>query len=85
MRDLDASRAFCRAALEPLGIEVEDRGAYLQADELSISEGEPLTSGLHIAFLARSREAVHRFHEGAVAAGGTGFGQPDSRPYKPGY
>ncbi len=85
VRDLGASKTFYCAVLEPLGIEVEDRGSYLQADELSVSEGEPLTTGLHLAFQARDRDAVHAFYEAGLASGGKDYGAPGPRPYKPGY
>lgn len=43
-------------------------------------------NGVHVAFAARSREAVHRFHETALAAGGSDEGFPGPRPdYGPDY
>lgn len=38
-----------------------------------------------MAFQASDREAVHRFHEAALAAGGRDNGAPGERPYHPGY
>jgi catechol 2,3-dioxygenase-like lactoylglutathione lyase family enzyme len=86
VRDLDASKRFYRAAVEALGLQLtrESEGAFL-VDELYVSDdGEP-TSRMHIAFQAADREAVHRFHEAALAAGGRDNGRPGNRDYHPGY
>ncbi|MCC2112358.1 MAG: VOC family protein [Hyphomicrobiales bacterium] len=37
-------------------------------------------NGVHIAFLAADRDAVDRFYYEALAAGGTGDGEPGPRP-----
>lgn len=43
-------------------------------------------NGAHVGFAARSRDAVHRFHEAALANGGTDEGAPGPRPdYGPDY
>jgi catechol 2,3-dioxygenase-like lactoylglutathione lyase family enzyme len=43
-------------------------------------------NGAHVAFAARSREAVHRFHEAALSAGGADDGAPGPRAdYGPDY
>ncbi|NLS01410.1 VOC family protein [Rhizobium sp. P38BS-XIX] len=43
-------------------------------------------SGFHLAFAAPSRDAVVRFHEAALAHGGTDNGPPGLRPhYGPSY
>ncbi len=84
--DLEASRRFYRAALEALGLALtrESESAF-SADELYISaDGEP-TSGVHIAFQAADRDAVHRFYDAALAAGGRDNGRPGGRDYHPGY
>lgn len=46
-------------------------------------DGRPATwgNGTHIAFIAETREAVHSFHEAAVASGGTCAGKPGPRPH----
>jgi catechol 2,3-dioxygenase-like lactoylglutathione lyase family enzyme len=36
--------------------------------------------GFHVAFAASSREAVVRFYDAALAAGGRDNGSPDPRP-----
>ena len=90
VRDLGASRRFYDAALGALGLPPTEGGAeYLYVDELFVSVAkppkEPLTSGLHLAFQAADREAVHRFHTAVLAAGGRDNGAPGERPYHPGY
>ena len=43
-------------------------------------------NGAHFGFTARTKEAVHRFHETALANGGTDDGPPGPRPqYGPDY
>jgi len=43
-------------------------------------------NGVHIGFIARSKDAVHRFHSSALAQGGTDDGAPGPRPdYGPDY
>ena len=84
--DLEASKRFYRALLAALGREVtwENESAF-SSDELFVSsDGEP-TRGLHLAFQAEDRDAVQRFHEAALAAGGTDNGRPGERDYHPGY
>jgi catechol 2,3-dioxygenase-like lactoylglutathione lyase family enzyme len=77
--DLEASKRFYRATLGALGRELiwECEEAFA-ADELFVSADGPPTEGLHIAFQAPDREAVHRFHEAALAAGGRDNGVPAS-------
>jgi catechol 2,3-dioxygenase-like lactoylglutathione lyase family enzyme len=84
--DLDASKRFYRAALRALGRDLtwESEEAFA-ADELFVSADGPPTEGLHIACQAADREAVHRFHEAALSAGGRDNGAPGERPYHPGY
>ena len=45
-------------------------------------DGKPATvgNGTHIAFAAEDREMVNRFHEAAMANGGTEDGAPGLRP-----
>lgn len=83
--DVEASRRFYRAALEPLGLDVDDSAGYLQSDEFIVSGGEPVTTGLHLAFQARDRQSVDAFHAAALKAGGRDNGAPGPRPYKPDY
>jgi len=86
VRDLSASRRFYDAVLAALGLPaMENYGELLEGDELCLSLGEPITSGLHLAFQAADRDAVRRFHAAAVAAGGRDNGGPGERNYHPGY
>jgi catechol 2,3-dioxygenase-like lactoylglutathione lyase family enzyme len=86
VRDVEASKRFYAGALEPLGLAVTAEGdGWFSADELFVSgDGEP-TAGLHIAFQARDRGEVERFHAAALAAGGRDNGPPGERDYHPGY
>ena len=86
VRDLSASRRFYDAVLGALGLPaMEDYGELLEGDELCLSLGEPITSGLHLAFQAADRDAVRRFHAAALAAGGRDNGGPSERNYHAGY
>ena len=92
VRDIEASRRFYRAVLDvlevPLGGETSE---YLWADELFITTADSaeaagkLTGRQHIAFQAKSRAAVDRFHQAGLAAGGRDNGSPGERSYHPGY
>ena len=86
VRDLDASKRFYREALEPLGLGLtHERESSLAADELFVSgDGEP-TTNVHLAFQAADRDAVQRFYDAALAAGGRDNGRPGERDYHPGY
>lgn len=43
-------------------------------------------NGVHISFIARSREAVNRFHDAAMEMGAQNAGEPGPRPdYSPDY
>jgi len=93
--DLDRSRAFYRAALEPLGfVELgpwrEDmRESSFGAeglDDFAVSLEYPANGGGHIAFAADNRQQVNAFHRAAIAAGGRDNGPPGPRPeYSDGY
>jgi catechol 2,3-dioxygenase-like lactoylglutathione lyase family enzyme len=83
--DLERSKRFYEAALAALGRGLTGEGdGFFSADELFVSVGDP-TTRLHLAFQAADRDAVHRFHEAAVAAGGRDNGAPGERSYHPGY
>ncbi|HSK02618.1 MAG TPA: VOC family protein [Kofleriaceae bacterium] len=90
--DLEAAARFYAAVFGALGIPLGGKGDdYFWYDELVVSTrtsraaaGE-LTGRVHLAFQARDREAVDRFHAAALAAGGTDHGAPGERPYHPGY
>lgn len=84
--DLEASKRFYRAVLEAVGREVSgETESHFWADEIFVSsDGEP-TRGLHLALQAEDEQAVRRFHEAALAAGGRDNGGPGQRDYHPGY
>lgn len=92
VRDLAASRRFYEAVLGALGIPIGGEGpGYFWADELFVSSVDsPASDGrttgrVHLAFQAADREAVHRFHEAGLRAGGKDHGAPGERGYHPGY
>jgi len=54
----------------------------LPHDQKSASVG----NGAHVGFMARSKDAVHKFHAAALAHGGSDNGAPGPRPdYGPDY
>ena len=84
--DLEASKAFYRAAVGALGLELGGEGeGYFYADELFVSADGAQSGPVHFAFQAGDRETVHRFHEAAIAAGGRDNGAPGERAYHLGY
>jgi len=83
-RDLEATKRFYRAVLEVLGVPYNEDDTHLDADEIWIDAGEPATH-IHLAFQAKDRETVERFHKVGVEAGGRDNGAPGERPYHPGY
>ena len=85
VRDLDASRRFYEAALGALDREVTVGEGYFWSDELFVSDDGPPTDNLHLAFQTDGEEAVARFYDAAIAAGGRDNGAPGERPYHPGY
>jgi len=90
--NVGAGRRFYRAALGALGRELTwDSDEAFACDELFVSNAH-MTGGhstaphrVHLAFQARDREAVARFHAAAIAAGGRDNGVAGERPYHPGY
>lgn len=92
VNDLAASKRFYAAVLDALGIPLGGEGeGYFWADELFVSTKDSpaalgVTTGrVHLAFQAKDRETVERFHSAALAAGGRDNGAPGERPYHPGY
>jgi catechol 2,3-dioxygenase-like lactoylglutathione lyase family enzyme len=88
--DLDASVAFYRALLSPLGIEpdhVDDD--LVEWGDFAIGPPDadhPVTRNLHVAFVAPSREHVDAAWRAAVEAGHADDGEPGERPqYGPTY
>ncbi len=83
VRDLERSKRFYRAVLEPLGMasEIGEDDSAFWVDELYIGRAGDYVSRVHLAFQAPSREAVRRFHEAGLANGGTDNGAPGKRRY----
>lgn len=86
VQDLEASKRFYSAILKSLGRAVTHEGiGYFSSDELYVSEGEPKTGRIHLAFQAADRAAVERFHRAGLSGGGRDNGAPGERDYHPGY
>ncbi|MNK08035.1 Glyoxalase-like domain protein [compost metagenome] len=92
VKDLSASKKFYSAALGALGIPISGEGeSYFWCDELFISSQDSqaavgaLTGRTHLAFQAKDRAMVEKFHQAALKAGGKDNGAPGERPYHPGY
>ena len=96
--DLERSKAFYEATLEPLGIRLlmdmgEGTAGFGKDTKFGpnpffwiTARGRPVVSGAHVCFGARTPELVDAFHAAALAAGGTDNGAPGLRPiYHPGY
>jgi catechol 2,3-dioxygenase-like lactoylglutathione lyase family enzyme len=92
--DYQKSKAFYMAVLKPLGygliIEVssEETGNISQAGfgaggspEFWIGPGKIVKGQGHFAFKAKSREAVRKFYDAAIKAGGRDNGSPGLRPH----
>ena len=83
--DLDRSVTFYEAALAPLGYTMlvrreREAGFGLEGiDDFYVRAGGGVT-GVHVAFAAESREAVHAFYEVALRSGGKDNGPPGIRP-----
>ncbi|GIK97444.1 MAG: hypothetical protein BroJett029_16530 [Alphaproteobacteria bacterium] len=84
--DLAASRRFYRAALRALGRDfTSESDGHFSSDELWVDKADGPVSHVHLAFQAKSREAVHAFYDAALEAGGRDNGAPGERQYHPGY
>ncbi|HWE33816.1 MAG TPA: VOC family protein [Solirubrobacteraceae bacterium] len=81
--DLDASRHFYETVLAAIGVAPDQwRELRLRAAD----DATPMTAGLHIAFVTRSRDQVDTFWQAGVGAGYPRDGDPGPRPiYGPGY
>lgn len=94
VKDIDASVRFYTAALAALGLELcsrDDAGAGFgpkgePALWLTLAKKGEAGGGAHVAFSARDRAAVDRFHAGGLEAGGRDHGRPGVRAdYSPTY
>lgn len=90
--DLERSRSFYVAALEPLGYEVVmefGRAVGLGVGgkpDFFIQQGAGIEPTIHLAFASSDRATVDRFFDAAMAAGGRDNGGPGLRTeYHPNY
>ncbi len=82
--NLVASQRFYSAELTVRGIPFVSDDWHFNADELWIDAGAR-SSSVHLAFQAKDRATVDRFHAADLAAGGKDNGAPGEREYHPGY
>jgi catechol 2,3-dioxygenase-like lactoylglutathione lyase family enzyme len=88
--DIERSRAFYDPLMRLLGMRLilaDERCLNYGAADVVFSlekpiDGQPAGSGngVHVAFQARDRHTVKRFHELAIANGGADGGPPGPRP-----
>jgi catechol 2,3-dioxygenase-like lactoylglutathione lyase family enzyme len=80
--DGDASIRFFETVLAPLQIEQSSGGGdWAEWEDFSLAaDGQPPTRGLHLAFVAPSREHVDAFWRTGVDAGHASDGEPGPRP-----
>jgi catechol 2,3-dioxygenase-like lactoylglutathione lyase family enzyme len=92
--DIDRAGRFYDAALGALGYRRTATEAFGNAWGIAWPEfwaAHPhegtagAGNGVHVAFIAPSREAVDAFHKAALAEGGADAGAPGERDYVPGY
>jgi catechol 2,3-dioxygenase-like lactoylglutathione lyase family enzyme len=71
--DFDASVRFYATVLAPLGIpsssEESESERLMSFARVNIVDRQPPTTGLHLCFVAASREQVDAFHRAGVEAG----------------
>jgi catechol 2,3-dioxygenase-like lactoylglutathione lyase family enzyme len=92
--DYQKSKAFYMQVLRPLGydlvleVESEETGGASQAGfgaggkpQFWIGTGTPLKGRVHFAFVAKNRDAVRKFYDAAMKAGGRDHGAPGLRPH----
>ncbi|MDO8213247.1 VOC family protein [Conexibacter sp. CPCC 206217] len=82
--DRDAAERFYSTVLAELGIGPPERNEdFVEWGDFLIAQAhdaKPLTQGLHVGFVAPSREHVDAFHRAGVAAGARDDGAPGPRP-----
>jgi len=87
--DYDASVRFYKTVLAPLGLpswrEDSDTERHKCFTRVNVVDRRPATTGLHLCFVAQSREQVDAFHRAGVEAGFRSNGVPGYREYGPGY
>jgi catechol 2,3-dioxygenase-like lactoylglutathione lyase family enzyme len=86
VRDVERSRAFYAAALEPLGYRVLLEpapgvvGMGADRPDLWLAFDPEITSFAHVAFRAETTDVVDAFHRAALDAGARDNGPPGLRP-----
>lgn len=89
VKDARASTRFYTAVLEPLGLVPDASGTGFGppgAPALWLYDGAKGDRGVHLAFRAKDRASVDRFHAAGLAAGGKDNGKPGVRAdYDPKY
>lgn len=87
--DYEASASFYATVLAPLGIPswTEDSESERATcfTRVNVVDRRPPTRGLHLCFVARSRDEVDAFHQAGLDAGYPSNGAPGYRNYAPGY
>ena len=87
--DYDQSVRFYATVLSPLGIphwpEDSETERITAFTRFNIVDRRPVTTALHLCFVARSRGEVDAFHQAGVEAGFRSNGSPGLRDYSPGY
>jgi catechol 2,3-dioxygenase-like lactoylglutathione lyase family enzyme len=74
--DPEASERFYSTVLPTLGFE----DSWMEFAVAAAADDDSVTRGLHIGFVAPSREHVHRFWQAGVDAGYRDDGEPGPRP-----
>ncbi len=95
VEDLAKSRAFYEAVLGSLGypvvLEIKDvvvgfgTSLHDMFEVARSTQDSPVSRSIHVAFAAKSEDAVRAFHVIALAHGATDNGAPGLRDYEPGY
>ena len=88
VKDIEVSNRFYGATLEALGFVQDSAGGFgpAGAPALWLYEEKHSSGGAHIAFRAKDRKAVERFHAAGLEAGGKDNGKPGVRAdYSPKY
>lgn len=92
--DYAESRPFYEAVMKTLSYDVvfEDENVvgfgtnpHDMFEIRQASEKVPLSAATHIAFVAKSEDAVRAFYQTALELGAKDNGAPDFRDYEPGY
>lgn len=92
--DYTKSRPFYEAVLDTLGykvvLEFKDTVGFGTSphDMFEVAQADaerPLSVGTHIAFVAKSEDAVRAFYKTALELGAQDNGAPAVRDYEPGY